>query len=427
MDTPETQHGPDHGPDHAPDHADVVIVGTGHGGAQAAIALRQHGHEGSILMIGRDKAPPYERPPLSKEYLAGDKGFERIMIRPEKFWAEKEIGLRLGAAVTAIDPVTHRLTLSDGSAVTYRKLIWSGGGDPRRLPVPGANLPGVFYVRDKSDADAMMEALAAGAKHAVVIGGGYIGLEAAAVLRKLGCAVTLVEMLPRLLARVAGEDLSDFYAAEHRRQGVDVRLGEAVKSVLGEDHGRVTGVTLDSGEAVACDMVVVGIGIVPAIAPLIAAGAAGSGGVDVDFCCRTTLDDIYAIGDCAAHANPYADNAVIRLESVQNAHDMAITVAKAIMGEKEPYNALPWFWSNQYDLKLQTAGLSLDHDATVLRGDPASRKFTVVYMRAGHPIAFDCVNMMKDYVQARKLLESGARRIDPAVLADPEVAIKDLI
>jgi NADPH-dependent 2,4-dienoyl-CoA reductase/sulfur reductase-like enzyme len=406
-------------------HADVVIVGTGHGGAQAAIALRQHGHEGTILMIGRDDAPPYERPPLSKEYLAGDKGFERIMIRPEKFWAEKDIGLRLGAAVTAIDPQAHRLTLSDGGQVTYRKLIWSGGGDPRRLPVPGAVLPGVFYVRDKADADAMMQALADGAKRAVVIGGGYIGLEAAAVLRKLGSEVVLVEMLPRLLARVAGEELSAFYAQEHRRQGVDVRLSTGVNAVLGDD--RVTGVRLDSGEEVPCDMVVVGIGIVPAVAPLIAAGAAGSNGVDVDFCCRTTLDDIYAIGDCAAHANPFADNAVIRLESVQNAHDMANTVAKAIMGEKEPYHALPWFWSNQYDLKLQTAGLSLDFDATVLRGDPADRKFTVVYLKAGVPIAFDCVGTMKDYVQARKLLESGVGKIDPALLADPEVALKDLI
>jgi NADPH-dependent 2,4-dienoyl-CoA reductase/sulfur reductase-like enzyme len=197
--------------------------------------------------------------------------------------------------------------------------------------------------------------------------------------------------------------------------------------VLGEDQGKVTGVRLDNGEELPCDMVVVGIGIVPAVGPLIAAGAAGSNGVDVDFCCRTTLDDVYAIGDCAAHANAFADNAVIRLESVQNAHDMAATVAKAIMGEKDPYHALPWFWSNQYDLKLQTAGLSLGFDQTVLRGDPAMRKFTVVYLKAGKPIAFDCVGTMKDYVQARKLLESGVGRIDPALLADPEVALKDLI
>ena len=409
------------------DHADVVIVGTGHGGAQAAIGLRQHGFAGSILMIGRDTAPPYERPPLSKEYLAGDKGFERIMIRPEKFWADKDIALRLGAGVTALDPRGHSVTLSDGSRIGYGTLIWSGGGDPRRMPVPGANLRHVFYVRDKADADAMMAALAGGARRAVVIGGGYIGLEAAAVLTKLGCGVTLVEMLPRLLARVAGEDLSAFYADEHRRQGVDIRLSQGVTEILGDDDGTASGVVLDTGERLDCDMVVVGIGIVPAVGPLIAAGAAGSNGVDVDEFCRTTLDDVYAIGDCAAHANAFAAGAVIRLESVQNAHDMANTVARAIMGEQEPYHALPWFWSNQYDLKLQTAGLNLGFDTAVLRGDPASRKFTVAYLKDGRPIAFDCVNTMKDYVQGRKLLESGVGKVDPAVLADPEVALKDLI
>ncbi|MEM7666832.1 MAG: FAD-dependent oxidoreductase [Pseudomonadota bacterium] len=410
----------------AANRADVIIVGTGHGGAQAAIALRQQGHDGSIMMIGRENTPPYERPPLSKEYLAGDKGFERIMIRPERFWAEKNIDLRLGSGVAEIDPLAHTVTLSDGSVIGYRKLIWSGGGDPRRLPCSGANRSNVFYVRDKRDADAMMAALENGAKNAVVIGGGYIGLEAAAVLRKLGCEVTLVETMDRVLARVAGEELSRFYEDEHRRQGVDVRLEHGVTEVVGEEK-IATGVKLDNDDILSCDMVVVGIGIVPAVGPLIAAGAAGSNGVDVDFCCRTSLDDVYAIGDCAAHANPYADQAVIRLESVQNAHDMANTVARAIMGEKEPYNALPWFWSNQYDLKLQTAGLSLGYDATVLRGDPETRKFTVIYLKEGRPIAFDCVNMMKDYVQGRKLLEKGIEKVDPALLADTDVPLKELL
>ncbi|MDY7098233.1 MAG: FAD-dependent oxidoreductase [Pseudomonadota bacterium] len=408
------------------DSADIVIVGTGHGGAQAAISLRQQGHKGRIIMVGRDSAPPYERPPLSKEYLAGDKPFERIMIRPEKFWADKGIELRLGSAVTAIDEARHTVTFSNGDTIAYCKLIWAGGGDPRRLSCSGANLKGVFYVRDKRDADAMMAALEAGAKRAVVIGGGYIGLEAAAVLRKLGCEVTLAEMQDRVLARVAGQTLSRFYEEEHRRQGVDMRLSTGVSEILGNE-GKVTGVALDNGESVDCDMVIVGIGIVPAVAPLIAAGAAGSNGVDVDFCCRTTLDDIYAIGDCACHANPYADSAVIRLESVQNANDMANTAARAIMGDKQPYEALPWFWSNQYDLKLQTAGLNLGYDATITRGDPENRKFTVVYMKEGKPIAFDCVGTMKDYVQGRKLLESQPDRIDPALLADPDVPLKELI
>ena len=409
------------------DKADIVIVGAGHGGAQAAIALRQNKFEGSILMIGRDSEPPYERPPLSKEYLARDKEFERIYIRPPQFWADKGVDLRLGATVTAVDPAAHTLTLADGATVEYGKLIWAAGGDPRRLPLPGGDLAGVHGVRDRADVDRMMAELDGGAKNIVVIGGGYIGLEAAAVLRKLGCEVTLVEMLPRLLARVAGEELSTFYAEEHRRQGVDVRLETGVQAVLGEEEGRVTGVRLDTGEEVPCDMVVVGIGIVPAVAPLIAAGAAGSNGVDVDEYCRTTLDDVFAIGDCAAHANDFADGAVIRLESVQNANDMANTVARAIMGDKQPYHALPWFWSNQYDLKLQTAGLNLGFDQTVLRGDPASRKFTVVYLKHGKPIAFDCVSTMKDYVQARKLLEGGCGKIDPGLLADPEVALKDLL
>ena len=334
--------------------------------------------------------------------------------------------LKLGVAVTAIDEGAHRVTLSDGSSIGYRKLIWAAGGNPRRLSCPGAGLKGVFYVRDKSDADAMRAALDAGASGAVVIGGGYIGLEAAAVLRKLDCAVTLVETQNRVLARVAGETLSRFYEDEHRAHGVDIRLSCGVKAINGKD-GSVVSVTLDNGDEIACDMVIVGIGIVPAIAPLIAAGAAGSNGVDVDFCCRTTLDDVYAIGDCAAHANPFADRAVIRLESVQNANDMANTVARAITGEKEPYEALPWFWSNQYDLKLQTAGLNMGFDQAITRGDPASRKFTVVYMKEGRPIAFDCVGMMKDYVQGRKLLESRPGKIDPALLADPETPLKELI
>ena len=406
--------------------ADIAIVGTGHGGAQAAIALRQQGHEGSIVMIGRDAVPPYERPPLSKEYLAGDKPFERIMIRPEKFWADKNITLKLGCAVNEIDPARHEAKLSDGTTLTYGKLIWAGGGDPRRLPVPGANQKNLFYVRDKKDADAMMAALEAGARRAVVIGGGYIGLEAAAVLRKLGCEVVLVEALDRVLARVAGPELSRFYEAEHRRQGVDVRLSHGVTEILGEE-GRVIGVKLDNDDVVECDMVVVGIGIVPAIAPLIAAGAAGSNGVDVDVFCRTTLDDIYAIGDCAAHANDFADSAVIRLESVQNANDMATIAARAIMGDKQPYHALPWFWSNQYDLKLQTAGLHIGYDTCLVRGDPEARKFTLIYLKDGVPIAFDCVNMMKDYVQGRKLLERGVGRIAPELLVDTQIALKELI
>ncbi len=405
--------------------ADVVIVGAGHGGAQAAIALRQNGFEGSILMIGRDADIPYERPPLSKEYLAREKEFERICIRPAKFWEDKQVGMMLGSTVTEVDPGAHKLTLADGSTVEYGKLIWATGGDPRRLSCAGADLAGVHGVRDRADADRMMAELDAGAKNVVVIGGGYIGLEAAAVLTKFGCNVVLLEALPRVLARVAGEELSSFYQNEHLSKGVDLRLEVQVDCLVGND-GKVTGVKLVDGQVLPADMVVVGIGIVPAVGPLIAAGAAGGNGVDVDEFCRTSLPDIYAIGDCAAHANAFAEGAVIRLESVQNANDMATTAAKDITGKGEPYHALPWFWSNQYDLKLQTAGLSIGHDATVLRGDPASRSFSVVYLRGGKVIALDCVNAMKDYVQGRKLVEAGLA-ITPEALANAEVPLKELM
>ena len=270
-----------------------------------------------------------------------------------------------------------------------------------------------------------MGELDGGVRHIVVIGGGYIGLEAAAVLTKLECKVTLLEALPRVLARVAGPELSAFYEAEHRAHGVDLRTNVAVDSLVGE-KGRVTGVKLADGSVIPAEAVIVGIGIVPAVGPLLAAGAEGPAGILVDDHCRTTLPDVYAIGDCAAFACDFADGTVMRVESVQNANDQATNVAKAICGAPAPYHALPWFWSNQYDLKLQTAGLSVGYDATVLRGDIAARSFAIIYLKAGKVIALDCVNAAKDYVQGRKLVEAGVSP-DVAVLADTSVALKDLI
>jgi 3-phenylpropionate/trans-cinnamate dioxygenase ferredoxin reductase subunit len=263
-----------------------------------------------------------------------------------------------------------------------------------------------------------------GVRNIVVIGGGYIGLEAAAVLTKLGCTVTLLEALPRVLARVAGEELSAFYEKEHRGHGVDLRTGVAVEGLEGE--GRVTGVRLADATVIPADAVIVGIGIVPAVGPLIAAGAAGGNGVDVDEYCRTSLPDIYAIGDCAAFACAYAGGTVMRVESVQNANDMGTCVAKAICGDAHPYHAFPWFWSNQYDLRLQTAGISLGYTETIVRGDPAARSFSVVYLKDGKVIALDCVNAVKDYVQGRKLVEA-ATSPDRMQLADAEVPLKELL
>jgi 3-phenylpropionate/trans-cinnamate dioxygenase ferredoxin reductase component len=401
----------------------VIIVGAGHGGAQAAIALRQNGYAGSITVIGREPEIPYERPPLSKEYLAQEKPFERIQIRPAAFWEEKQVEMLLGDAVASVDPVAKAATLESGKTLNYNYLIWAAGGDPRRLDCPGSDLAGVHVVRTRADVDAIMAALPE-TRQVAVIGGGYIGLEAAAVLRKLGKEVVLLEALPRVLARVAGEELSAFYEAEHRAHGVDLRTGVGVAALEGE--ASVSAVRLADGSVVDADMVIVGIGIIPSVQPLLAAGAESGNGVAIDPHCRTSLPDIFAIGDCAAHMNGFASGAVIRLESVQNANDQATIAAKAICGELLPYQATPWFWSNQYDLKLQTVGLSMGYDQTVLRGDPATRSFSVIYLKGGQVRALDCVNMVKDYVQGRKLVEAGAV-IDPARLADTDTPLKELL
>ncbi|HMO75992.1 MAG TPA: FAD-dependent oxidoreductase [Sphingopyxis sp.] len=402
---------------------DVVIVGGGHGGAQAAVALRTQKFAGTIAIVGDEPELPYERPPLSKEYFAGEKEFERIQLRPAKYWDEREVTMLLGKRVVSVDPAAHTVTTDGGETIGYGKLVWATGGSPRMLPIPGGDLPGVQGVRTKADADAM-KAASETADQIVVIGGGYIGLEAAAVLRKAGRKVVLLEALDRVLARVAGEQLSRFYEQEHRGHGVDLRLGVQVEAIEGTE--RATGVRLSTGEVIPADLVIVGIGIVPATQPLIEAGATGGNGVLVDRLCRTSLPDIYAIGDCAAHANDFAEGAVIRLESVQNANDQANVVAKHICGEEAPYHAIPWFWSNQYDLKLQTAGLSTGHDQTVLRGDIASRSFSIVYLKEGRVIAIDCVNATKDYVQGRMIVTAGLQATAEQ-LADAETPLKALL
>jgi 3-phenylpropionate/trans-cinnamate dioxygenase ferredoxin reductase subunit len=405
-------------------HHDIVIVGAGHAGAQAAIQLRQLGFAGTVALIGAEPEPPYERPPLSKEYLAGEKEFERMLTRPESFWAERGVELILGTTVVAVDPEARTVTAQGGDRFGYRNLIWAAGGTPRRLGCEGGDLAGVHVVRRKADTDAIRAELDS-VECVAVVGGGYIGLETAAVLRKLGKQVVLLEALDRVLARVAGVEISRFYEAEHKARGVDVRLGATVASIVGE-NGRVAGVRLQDGALVQAQMVIVGIGVEAAVAPLLAAGAAGANGVEIDSCGRTSLPDIYAAGDCAAHENRFAGGLRIRLESVQNAHDQAATAAKAIVGRLEPYDAVPWFWSNQYDLRLQTVGLSVGHDSTVLRGRPEERSFSVLYLLDGRVIALDCVNSTRDYVQGRKLIL--ARTVaDPEKLADPAVPLQTLV
>ena len=402
---------------------DVLIVGAGHAGAQAAVSLRQLGFAGTIALVSDEASWPYERPPLSKDYLAGKKPFEAMLLKEPEYWAEKDIALLRGQRVVGVDPAAHQVRTGDGAVLGYGVLVWCTGGAPRRLLCAGHHLGGVHTIRTRADVDMMQGELADAARVAVV-GGGYIGLEAAAVLTTMGKSVTVIEMQDRVLARVAGEPVSRFYEAEHRARGVRILLNTAVECIE-EREGRASGVRLGDGTVVAADMVVAGIGIIPAVQPLLDAGAAGGDGVDVDACCRTSLPDVYAIGDCAAHRNRFADGASVRVESVQNAVDQAVVAAKAITGAPVPYDAVPWFWSNQYDLRLQTVGLSNGHDAIVVRGEPETRSFSVAYLRRSCLIALDCVNATRDYVQGKALVAGGVM-VDPARLADATQPLKSL-
>ncbi|WP_199556179.1 NAD(P)/FAD-dependent oxidoreductase [Sandaracinobacteroides hominis] len=399
--------------------SDILIVGTGQAGAQAAISLRQEGFEGSITMVGEEADLPYERPPLSKEYLAGDKTADRLLLRPPAFWAERHVQIVTGTRIDRVEG--HSAFSDDGREFRFGKLIWAAGGHARRLSCEGGSLGGVHVIRTRQDDDNLRSDLLT-AEKVVVIGGGFVGLEAAAVLSKHGKSVTVVEAQPRLLARVAAEPVSDFYKAQHEAHGVEILLDAQVEALEGVD--RVSAVRLSDGRVLPADVVIAGIGLVPSVAPL---GLSGNG-VAVDAHCCTELPDIYAVGDCAAHVNSFANGATIRLESVQNAVDMAKAAAAHIVhgDTAKLYSACPWFWSNQYDLKLQTVGFSHGYDETVVRGDPASGSWSLVYLRAGAVIALDCINAPRDYVQGKALVERGITA-DKARLADAEVPLKTLL
>jgi len=400
-------------------HHDVLIVGAGHAGAQAAIQLRQLKFAGSIGLVTEEPDLPYERPPLSKEYLAGEKPFERLLFRPEAFWPERQIALHRNCRIIAVDPVVRAVRAADGRSLRYGTLVWAAGGTPRPLACPGAELPGVHVLRTRADADRLHAQISA-ARRAVIIGGGYIGLEAAAVFTSRGMVVTVVEVQDRLLARIAAPPLSAFLQRAHEAHGVTFRLDAQVTEIE-EVGGRAGAVHLHGGARLPADLVLVGIGIVPSVAPLLAAGAHGGDGVAVDDGCRTSLPDVFAIGDCALHANRFADGAAIRLESVQNAHDQAQTVARLLTGNPTHYDSIPWFWSHQYDLKLQTVGLVPGYDAFVLRGDPAGRAFSAVYGRKGLVCAVTSINVPRDFVQGRALI---GRPFDAGRIADTSTPLR---
>lgn len=406
------------------ERSDIVIVGAGHAGVQLASTLRQSGFSGGITVLSAENDLPYERPPLSKDYLLKEKDFERILLKPKSFWSEQSIDLRLGHCVMQINPSDKIVSCANGAQLHYGTLVWAAGGAPRLLPIPGAELPSIFYLRDKADADALDNATQH-AQRFVIIGGGYIGLEAAASLSKRGKQITVLEAEDRLLARVAGPEISDFFMKEHQAHGVTIELSLAAERIEKTDTGLC--VIGKDGRHFEADSIVVGIGIIPTIQPLIDAGARHSNGVEIDAQCRTSLPNIYAIGDCAAHINAFADNARIRLESVQNANDQARCVAHQIIsGEEQAYHAIPWFWSNQYDIRLQTMGLNMGYDQTVLRGSPEDKSFSVIYLRHGAVIALDCVNSPRDYVQGKALVHPPAQ-IDPERLADTTTTLKELL
>ena len=403
---------------------DILIVGGGHAGAQAAATLRQMTFEGSMGIIGDEGFFPYHRPPLSKEFLSDEKEFGQCLLRPVSFWKDAHIGMTLGVKVVSVASSDQYVETDQGRRIGYEKLIWAAGGSARQLQCDGARADGVVSIRRRTDVDYIKRRLG-NIENVVLIGGGYIGLEATAILTKLKKNVTVLEALDRVLARVAGEPLSRFYESEHRKAGVDLRTNVLVEKIETDGAGHANGVVLSCGETIPADLVIVGTGIDPNIEPIANAGAECDNGIIVDGHCRTSLPNVYAIGDCAAHVNVYADGKRIRLESVQNANDQAKVAARDIMGAGDPYGAVPWFWSNQYDLRLQTVGLSAGHDRCITRGDLAGRSFSVAYLKDGVLIALDAVNAPKEYVQARSHIVARST-LDEAELADSSIALRDV-
>jgi 3-phenylpropionate/trans-cinnamate dioxygenase ferredoxin reductase subunit len=398
----------------------IVIIGAGQAGVQAVASLRSEGFTGGIAILGEEPFPPYQRPPLSKAYLAGEFVRERLFLKPESFYAEAECDLRISTRVEAIDRAAKMVRLSGGETLSYDKLLIATGARVRKLSVAGADLAGVHYLRGIADVDKLRPALRAGARFAVV-GGGYIGLEVAAVASKHGLDVTVIEAADRVMARAVSPVLSHFYEAEHRAHGVKLMLGASVQSFDGASA--VKAVITNQG-AVVADAVLVGVGAVPNIELAVAAGLTCDNGIVVDETAQTSDPDIYAAGDCTNH--PGFAGGRIRLESVQNAIDQAKHAAFGLLGRPAAYREVPWFWSDQYDLKMQIAGLMKPGDMAVQRGDPASRKFAVFHLRDGVVAAVEAVNAPPEYIVGRKLV--GMRtRVAAERLADMNVPAKSFV
>ncbi len=403
----------------------IVIAGAGQAAVQAVDTLRRRGFTGKLSMVGDEPWLPYQRPPLSKKYLAGALERERLIIRPAQFFAAHQVDTQLGRRVSEILRREQRVRLDDNTLLAYDALLLATGSRPRSLAAPGTELAGVHVLRTLADADRIRAECAPGGRM-VIIGGGYIGLEVAATARGLGLEVTVLEMAQRVMSRVTCAQLSAFYESEHARQGVRILCNARVRALAADPRsGRVRAVLTEEGGEHPADIVIVAVGVAPADELARAAGIQCENGIVTDVHCRTSQEAIYAAGDCASHLNrQYGRH--LRLESVDNAFEQGSTVALNLLGTATAHDKVPWFWSDQFDLKLVIVGVSHGYDTVILRGAPASRSFSACYLRGGELLAIDTVNQPKDQMAARKLIAAHVRP-NPDKLADPAIALKDAL
>ncbi len=400
----------------------ILVIGGGQAGAQAIDTLRREGFGGRLVLIGDEPELPYQRPPLSKKFLSGEMPADRLVFRHRSFYDEHRIELKLGKQAVRLDAAERQVELADGEKLTYDRLLLCLGAESRRLTCPGADLPGVHYLRAIADV-APIQACFKPAARVVIIGGGYIGLETAATCRKMGCEVTVLEMADRVMNRVVAPSVSTYFADEHRAHGVTLICDTRVVCLEGREL--VEYVVCADGTRHAADLVIVGVGAVPTTELASAAGLACDNGIVVDEYCRTSDAAIYAAGDCTNHPSLRFGRRV-RLESVDNAFEQAKTAALNLLDRPAAHDRVPWFWSDQFDNKLLIVGLSQDHDRQVLRGDPASRSFSVCYLKGRELLAVEAVNHSKDYMAARKLIAERAL-MHPDKLADNEIALKEAV
>ena len=399
----------------------VVIAGAGHGAGQVVATLKQKRFAGKIILIGDEPHLPYQRPPLSKKFLSGDLDAERLHFKPPSFYDDPQIDVHLNTRIERIDRAGKEVIASDGVEFTYDKLVLALGSRVRKIEVPGHELPGIHYLRSIADVEAIRSKLS-GNKNVVIVGAGYIGLEVAAVCRQRGLDVTVVEIADRVLSRVVSPNVSDYYQLEHTKHGVKLLLSTGLTAFEGKRH--IKRVITDDGQEIPADFAVVGVGILPNSEIAEATGLDVINGIIVDDTCRTADPDVYAIGDCTSHPNTIYGR-LLRLESVHNALEQAKTAASNICGVESHYSQVPWFWSDQYELKLQIAGLSEGYDDVVLRGDPSNGSFACCYLKDGVLIAVDAINSPREFMQSKALIAKRAK-IDRNKLANAEMALKDL-